>query len=133
MALKRINLFIALMLFTSAVPLSALAAEQTPCTKAPEPMHQKEQYEKSMEERLGKIGKELDELKTKAADMTEEARKEMSQQIEEVEMKQKLASRKLGEMRKESQKEWKKVADEMNAAMNELEAAYEKMKSHMKK
>ena len=36
-------------------------------------------------------------------------------------------------MRKESQREWNKVADEMNAAMNELEAAYEKTKSHMKK
>lgn len=131
--MKRINLFIALMLLLTAVPLSALAAEQKPGTKAPEPAQQKEQYEKSMEERLGKIGKELDELKTKAADMTEEARKEVNQHIEEVEMKQKLASRKLEEIRKESQKEWKKVAGEMNAAMNELEAAYEKMKSHMKK
>lgn len=84
--MKRINLFIALMLFTAAVPLSALAAEQTPGTKAPEPVRQKEQHEKSMEERLGKIGEELNELKTKAADMTEEARKEMSQQIEEVEV-----------------------------------------------
>jgi DNA anti-recombination protein RmuC len=133
MAMKRINLSIALMLLLTAVPLSALAAEQTPGSKPPEPVQQKEQYEKSMEEHLRKIGKELDELKTKAAYMTEEARKEMSQHIEEVEMKQKLASRKLEEMRKESQKDWKKVADEMNAAMNELEAAYEKMKPHMKK
>jgi archaellum component FlaC len=131
--MKMINLFIALMLLLTAVSLSALAAEQTPGTKTPASVQQKEHYEKSMEERLRKIGKELDELKTKAADMTEEARKEMNQNIEEVEMKQKLASRKLEEMRKESQKEWKKVADEMNAAMNELEAAYEKTKSHMKK
>jgi len=128
--MKRIDLFIALMLLLIAVPLSALAAEQMPGTKEPEPVRQKEQYEKSMEERLRKIGKELDELKTKAADMTEEERKEMNQHIEEVEMKQKLASRKLEEMRKESQKEWKKVADEMNAAMNELEAAYEKRQNH---
>ena len=83
-----------------------------------------------MEERLRIIGKELDELKTKAADMTEEARKEVNQHIEEIEMKQKLASRKLEEIRKESQKEWKKVAGEMNAAMNELEAAYEKRQNH---
>lgn len=88
------------MLLLSAVPLSALATEQTPGTKAPEPVQQKEQYEKSMEERLRKIGKELDELKTKAADMTKEARKEVNRHIEEVEMKQKLASRKLEEMRK---------------------------------
>ncbi|HET6365541.1 MAG: hypothetical protein ACM30F_03430 [Nitrospirota bacterium] len=131
--MKRISLFIALMLLLSSVPLSALAAEKTSGTKTHEPVQQKEQYERSMEERLRKIGKELDELRTNTADMTEEARKEMNQHIEEVEMKQKLASRKLEEMRKESQKEWKKVADEMNAAMNELEAAYEKTISHMKK
>ncbi len=111
--MKRIKLFIALMLLLVAVPLFALAAEQTPVTKAPEPVQQKEQYEKSIEERLRKIGKELDELKAKAAEMTEEARKEMNQQIEEIEMKEKLASLKLEEMRKESQKDWKKVADEM--------------------
>ncbi len=131
--MKRIKLFIALMLLLVAVPLFALAAEQTPVTKAPEPVQQKEQYEKSIEERLRKIGKELDELKAKAAEMTEEARKEMNQQIEETEMKEKLASLKLEEMRKESQKKWKKVTDEMNAAMNELVTAYEKTKSHMKK
>ncbi len=131
--MKRIKLFIALMLLLVAVPLFALAAEQTPVTKAPEPVQQKEQYEKSIEERLRKIGKELDELKAKAAEMTEEARKEMNQQIEEIEMKEKLASLKLEEMRKESQKKWKKVTDEMNAAMNELVTAYEKTKSHMKK
>jgi hypothetical protein len=32
-------------------------------------VQQKEQYKKGVEERLIKIGKELDEFKTKAADM----------------------------------------------------------------
>jgi hypothetical protein len=41
-------------------------------------VQQKEQHEKSMEERLRKIGKELDELKTKAEEMTEEARKDLN-------------------------------------------------------
>lgn len=109
--MKRISLFIALMLLLSSVPLSALAAEQTSGTKTREPVKQKEQYEKSMEERLRKIGKELDKLRTNTADMNEEAREETNQHIEEVEMKQKLASGKLEEMRMESQKEWKKVAD----------------------
>ena len=77
-AMKRIKLFIALMLLLTAVLFSALAAEQTPGTKAPKRVQQKEQYVKSMEEYLRKIRKEPDELKTKAADMTEEARKEMS-------------------------------------------------------
>jgi hypothetical protein len=69
MTMKRIKLFIALMLLLTAVPWSALAAEQTYGTKAPKPVQQKEQYKKGMEERLRKIGKELNEFKTKAAAM----------------------------------------------------------------
>ena len=59
MAMKRIKLLIALMLLITAVPLSALAAEQTPGTKAPKPVQQNKQYEKSMKEHLEKSGKNL--------------------------------------------------------------------------
>jgi ribosomal protein S10 len=86
-----------------------------------------------MEERLSKLGKELDELKTKAANMAEQARKEMNRHIEDAEKKQKVASRKLEEMRKESQEKWKEFTDEMDAAMDELDKAYAKAKSHLKK
>jgi ATP-dependent Lon protease len=105
-AMKETRLFIALMLLLAA-PLSALTTEKTPGTKAPETAQQKEQYEKSMEERLRKIGRELDELKGKATNMTEEARKEMNRYLEDAEKKQKAASRKLEEMRRESQKNGK--------------------------
>jgi hypothetical protein len=57
----------------------------------------------------------------------------MNRHIEEAEKKQKVASRKLKEMRKESQKKWEEFIDEMNAAMDELDKAYEKAKSHLKK
>jgi DNA anti-recombination protein RmuC len=132
-AMKEARLFIALMLLLAAAPLSALTTEKTPGTKAPETAQQKKQYEKSMEERLRKIGRELDELKGKAANMTEEARKEMNRYLEDAEKKQKAASRKLEEMRRESQKKWKEFTDEMDAAMDELDKAYAKAKAHLKK
>jgi ATP-dependent Lon protease len=132
-AMKETRLFIALMLLLAAAPLSALTTEKTPDTKTPETAQRKEQYEKSMEERLRKICRELDELKGKAANMTEEARKEMNRYLEDAEKKQKAAFRKLEEMRRESQKEWKEFIGEMNAAMDEFEKAYKKAKSHLKK
>jgi len=130
--MKRISSLFALMLFLAAVPLSAPATEKASGTKAPQTAQQKEQYEKSMEERLRKIGKDLDELKAEAADLTEEARKEMNRYIEDAEKKQKAASRRLEEMRKESEKKWKEFTDEMNALMDELEKTYEKAKKHLK-
>jgi TolA-binding protein len=131
--MKETRLFIALMLMLAAAPLSALTTEKTPGTKAPETVQQREQYEKSMEERLSKLGKELDELKTKAANMAEQTRKEMNRHIEEAEKKQEAASRKLEEMRKESQEKWKEFTDEMDAAIDELDKAHAKAKSHLKK
>ncbi len=131
--MKRISSLFALMLLLAAVPLSALATEKASGKKAPQTAQQKEQYEKSMEERLRKIGKDLDELNAKAADLTEEARKEMNRYIEDAEKTQKAASRRLEEMRQESEKKWKEFTDEMNAMMKELEKTYEKAKTHLKK
>ncbi len=131
--MKGISSLFALMLLLAAVPLSTLATEKASSTKAPQTAQQKEQYEKSMEERLRKIGKDLDELKAKAAGLTEEARKEMNRYIEDAEKKQQAASRRIEEMRKESETKWKEFTDEMNAMMNELEKTYEKAKTHLKK
>jgi predicted nucleic acid-binding Zn-ribbon protein len=126
-------LYIAALFLLTAASLSVYAAEKTPQTTAPETAQQKEKYEKSMEERLRKLGRELDELKAKAATMSEQARKDMNRYIAEAEKKQKAASRKLDKMRKKSQKKWKKFTDEMSAAADEFEKAFEKAKSHLTK
>jgi uncharacterized phage infection (PIP) family protein YhgE len=121
-----------MVLCITSLPLMLQGAAVTQQASAPDTLQQKAQYEKSMEERLRKIGRQLDELKTKAAVMTEQARKNMSKQVAEAEKKQKAASAKLEKMRKVSVKKWKKFSAELDAAADDFEQAYERAKSHFK-
>lgn len=123
---------IAVLLLLAAAPWGAYAAEEAKGTTSPEPTQQKEQYEKGMEERLKKLGRELDELNAKAVTITERAKKDINRRIAEARTKQKAASAKLEEMRKKSEKKWKKFISETDAAMDEFEKAYERAKAHFK-
>jgi molecular chaperone GrpE (heat shock protein) len=130
--MKRLSFFLAAILFIAAGTLSAYSAEKAHQATTSETAQQKEQYEKSMEERLGKLGKKLDELKAKTAAMGEQARNDMKGYLAEAEKKQKAASEKLESMRKKSVKKWKKFASDTDAAMDEFEKAFEKAKTHFK-
>jgi len=130
--MKNFPLMIAVLLLFAAAPWKACAAGEAKSTASPEAAQQKVQYEKSMEERLKKLGRELDELNAKAAAMTEQAKMDINRRIAEAKTKQKAASAKLEEMRKKSEKKWKKFAAETDAAMDEFEKAYERAKAHFK-
>ena len=130
--MKRLMSYLTALLFIGISPLLAYAVEKQQQASTPAASQHREQYEKTMEERLGKLGKQLDELRAKAAAMTEQARKDVDRQLAEAEKKQKAASRKLEEIRKKTEKEWKEFTTDMNEAADELEKAYEKAKSGFK-
>ncbi len=130
--MKNLPTIIAVLVLLAAAPWAAYGAGEEKSATSPEPAQQKEQYEKGMEERLKKLGRELDELNAKAAAMTEQAKKDINRSIAEARAKQKAASAKLEEMRKKSEKKWKKFISETDAAMNEFEKAYERAKAHFK-
>ena len=128
--MKRILFLLISLLLITVSPLVARASDQAQQAAATETSQQKEEYEKSMEERLGNIGKQFDELRAKANARTEEARKELNQYLKDAETKQAAASRKLEETRKASVKKWKKFTSDMNKAADEFEKAYESAKQH---
>jgi hypothetical protein len=130
--MKKLPLMIAVALLLAAAPWRVYAAGEAKGATSPEAAQQKEQYEKGMEERLKKLGRELDELNAKAAAMTEQAKEDINRGIAEARTKQKAASAKLEEMRKKSVKKWKKFVSETDAAMDEFEKAYERAKAHFK-
>ncbi len=130
--MKNVSLTIAVLLLLAAAPWRAYAAGEAKGTASPEAAQQKEQYEKGLEERLKKLGRDLDELTAKAAAMTEQAKTDINRGIAEARTKQKAASAKLEEMRKKSVKKWKKFASETDAAADEFEKAYERAKAHFK-
>ncbi len=130
--MKNLSLMIAVLLLFAAAPGRAYAAGEAKGAALPEAAQQKEQYEKSMEERLKKLGRELDGLAARAAAMTEQAKTDVNRGIAEAKTKQKDASAKLEEMQKKSEKTWKKFVSETDAAMDEFEKAYERAKAHFK-
>ncbi len=130
--IKRIAFCLTAVLLIAVNPLSLYGGEKEQQKTAPEAFQHKEQYESSMEERLRRLGKQLDELRAKAVTMSEEARNKMNHYLAEAEKKQRAAMRKLEEIQKKSEKEWKKLSADMDKAADEFEKAYERAKSHFK-
>lgn len=130
--MKKVLLMIAALLLFAVAPGNMYPAEETKGAASVEAPQQKGQYEKAMEERLKKLGRELDELNAKAATMTEQAKTDINRGIAEARTKQKAASAKLEEMQKRSEKKWKKFMSETDAAMDEFEKAYARAKAHFK-
>jgi molecular chaperone GrpE (heat shock protein) len=112
-------------------PLTPWAAA-TEQAATPNESQEKKHYEKNMQERLGKLGKQLDELKAKAAAMTEQARKDINQDLAKAEEKREAASRKLEKMRKESVARWKKFSADLDNAADDFENAFKKAKDRFK-
>lgn len=130
--MKQTLFFLAILFLVAAGPQFLKAAEKERPATTQEMSQEKEHYEKNMEERLRKLGKQLDEISAKAAGMTEQARKDMNQYLADAKEKQKAASQKLAEIRKESGKKWKEFTSEMDAAADDFAKAYERAKSHFK-
>ena len=130
--MKRTLHIVTILLFTALSPFLSIADEKDKQSTEQEILQQKEQYEKTMEKRLGDLGRQLDDLKAKAAAMAKEAQKEIKQHIAEAEKKRKVASRELETMRKKSTKEWKKFSSNVDKSLDEFEKAYEKAKAHFK-
>ncbi len=129
--MKRIMPFLITLFFVSISPLLLYGAEKQE-SAAPATPENREQYEKSMEERLRTLGKQLDELQVKAGKMAEQARKEIDHQLAVANKKGKAANHELEELRKKSDKEWKKFTDGMYKAADDFENAYESAKSRFK-
>ena len=130
--MKRLLFLLASLLLAVASPLISSASGQTQKATAPETPQQKAEYEKSMEERLGNIGKRLDELRAEANARTEEARKELDQYMKDAQKKHDAAARKLEEVRKATDETWRKFTSDMNKAADDFEQAYEKARKRFK-
>lgn len=97
--------------------------QQTGISKAE---RKKQAYEKSMKERLGKLGAELDELKKKADAGAEHAEAKMKEELAEVEKKRQVAVRKLEELERASKYSWEKFSEEAEKAAKDFEQAFER-------
>ena len=88
-----------------------------------------QQSQNKMENKAAEIGKKLDELEQKIKTTKEEAKADMSRQMDELREMQKKVQNKLKEMKIASGKAWQDAKEGAQATMDDLQKAYEKARS----
>jgi hypothetical protein len=74
----------------------------------------------------------MEELKGKAVDLKEDAKKEFDEEMKEFQKKQAAANQKLKELKSETAQTWRKIKAEVDSAIDELDKQYNKMMSRFK-
>ena len=124
--MKRIMLSLTMLLVILAGSLSLPVAGEEQQTGRSKAAQEKEEYERSMKERLGKLGERLDELKKKADAEKEHVEVKMKENLAEAEKKRQVAVRKLEELRRESKDSWEKFSIEAEKAAKDFEQAFDR-------
>lgn len=88
-----------------------------------------QQSQHKMENKAAEIGKKLDELEQKMKTSKDEAKADMSRQMDELREMQKKVHKKLNEMKIASGKAWQDAKDGAQSTMDDLQKAYEKARS----
>jgi hypothetical protein len=124
--MKRTILSLALLLFMLAVPPALPASGQEGATGRATTAPEQENYEKSMKERLGKLGAQLDALKREADVKAGQVEARLKADLAEAEQKRQEAARKLEELGRASKDSWEKFSAEAERAAQDFEQAFER-------
>jgi hypothetical protein len=93
---------------------------------------EREDYTKAVNEKLESWEKKINELKGKAAELKEEAKKEFNKGMIELLQKQKAAKKEWKSVKRAAGDKWEKVKSDMDAAIQNMEKAYNKLTSRFK-
>jgi len=124
--MKRIMLSMTMLFCILAGSLSLPVSGEEQQTDRSKAARKKEAYEKSMKERLGKLGARLDELKRKADAGIQNAEAKMKEDLAIAEKKRQVAVRKLEELERSSKYSWEKFSMEAEKAAKDFEQAFER-------
>jgi hypothetical protein len=124
--MKRITLSLTLLLFTLAAPLALPAAGQESTADGSRTAQEQDHYQKSMKERLGKLGAQLDALKRDADVRAGQVEARMKENLADAEAKRQEAARKLEQLGRASKDSWEKFSAEAEKAAKEFEKAFER-------
>lgn len=98
---------------------------------------QKDEYLQLMNAKLEEINRELQELtdktQSKASEMKEEARAELNRNMETLRSKKQEVAQKLDELKSASGSAWEDIKSGMDAAMEDLNQALTRARSHFEK
>jgi CHASE3 domain sensor protein len=95
-------------------------------------LQQKEAYQKKLGTKLKEMQQKIADLKARAAKATPEAKAKLQENEAELQKKWDAAQKKFDELQKSSGQAWGELKSGTDAAMNDLEKAYNKAVSHFK-
>ncbi len=93
--------------------------------------HQRLAYQAKIEAKLRDFDREVDQLKSKAEQNKADG-KQLDQRMAELERKREIAHQKLEKLRTSSQEAWADMKAGIDAAMQDLESAYDKAAADFK-
>jgi DNA repair exonuclease SbcCD ATPase subunit len=93
---------------------------------------EREGYKKEVQEKLNALDKKIAELKGKASELKGEAKTEFNKEMTGLHKKQKSAKKEWGKVKSAAADKWEKVKSDMNAAVQDVEDAYNKVVSRFK-
>ena len=92
----------------------------------------RESYKKEVQDKLKDLDKRIDELQGKASEMKGEAKGEFTKEMTDLRRKQKAAKKEWKEVERAAGSKWDKAKADMDAAVQDVEGAYDKAASRFK-
>ena len=117
-----------------AAPCSLRAGASGPkaTAKTSAAARQRDKYQKQVEAKLRELDRETARLKAQAPRQRRELRKEFDEQMAELDQKRQAAQKQLEKFEGNSQHAWRDAKPSLDAAMKNLEKAYQRAASDFK-
>ena len=94
---------------------------------------ERDYYQAKAETRLRELKRRIDDLNTEAGKQGGEARKGLDRQITQLDRQRVIVQKQLEKLRRSSQQAWRDMKPDLDAAMKNLEAAYQHAAADLKK
>ena len=132
--MRRLPILLALVLLTW-IPCRAQQAESTQPKNGEHPTasQQRDSYEEKAEARLRELKRQIEALNAKASQQGSEARKQFDRQIADLDRQRATVQKQLDKLKTSSQQAWRDMKPNLEAAMKDLEAAYQRAAADFKK
>lgn len=94
---------------------------------------QKEEYRRRVESKLKELDKQIDQLKARVEKSETKARAEFNHQIGELQKKKEVVRKGLEELKSASAEAWEMIKSRIDAALEDLEKSYDRIRSSFNK
>jgi Skp family chaperone for outer membrane proteins len=107
------------------VPAEQSKEQARPATES------RDQYQKRIQAKLDELGRQISALEAGAEAQGDQARQELRKQLKGLTQQHQATARQYEQLKQEGQEAWKKMKPQMDAAVDELEKAYERLTARL--